>query len=162
VSKQYEGQSSLFFASINFNAVSPLDSWSSNQIFEVKSIDAATPLTTQCSSGYEPDPNNPNVCVKICPTGFTPFGSLCVQKCVLPYTETGVPNECKPDAIAPRFVSPTPNGIAPTTIVDSKSSQPSTAVQGERSFDYVTLIIFAILYLAVFLLILGLRAKWTK
>jgi len=161
-SQQYEGQSTLFFASINFNAVSPLDSWSANQIFEVRSIDASTPSVSKCTSGFEPDPNNPNVCVKICPTGFVPFGQLCVQKCVGPYVETGVPNECKPDAIVPKYVSPTAFGSAPTSIITPKLTNPSQAVQGERPFEFLPLIIYGLIYAVIFVLILGIRANWHK
>ena len=162
VTQQYEGQSTLFFASINFNAVSPLDSWSSNQIFEVRSIDAATPKSSTCAAGFEPDPNNPNVCVKICPNGFAPFGQLCVQKCVQPYVETGVPNECQSDSLMPRFVSPTASGAPPVTIINEKMSGPSTQVQGERQFDFMPIIIFGIIYAALMLLVIGIRANWRR
>ena len=74
-----------------------------------------TPLGT-CQPGFEPDPNNPTLCVKKCPAGYKPFGSLCVQNCLPPYTETGVPNECVPDSQPARMVSPTTNGTLPQNV----------------------------------------------
>lgn len=111
-----QGQSSLFFASINFTVVSLLDTWSGlNATLNINSIESTTLATTKCSAsdGFEVDPNNPNGCVKICPVGYKAYGNLCVLNCPRPYIETGVPNECQPDVQMARTINPTIGGINP-------------------------------------------------
>jgi hypothetical protein len=147
----YNGQSTLFFASINFNGVSSLDSWSANQLLEVTSIDATVLSTSTCQPGFEPDPNNPTMCVKVCPKGFTPYGSLCVQTCPLPYTETGIANECVPDFISARLVSPTANGLAPETLdlkLGPNIGVVTTSISWTNVLSLTTIILLVILVLA--------------
>lgn len=109
-----DGASSMFFASINFSAVSPLDNWSaSNSTAKITSIDATVQPPGTCSDGFEPDPDNPLMCIKKCPQGYTPFGALCAQLCPAPFQETGLPNECVPDSRQARVVSPTVQGQTP-------------------------------------------------
>ena len=111
-----QGQSSLFFASINFTVVSLLDTWSGmNSTLNINSIESTTLTATKCNKedGFEVDPNNPNGCVKICPAGYKAFGNLCVLNCPRPYIETGVPNECQPDVQMARTINPTIGGINP-------------------------------------------------
>ena len=151
----YEGQSTLYFASINFNALSTMDSWSPNVLTNVTSIEAAMPASSKCGPGFEGDPSNPALCVKVCPQGFTPFGTLCVQTCPGPYTETGVPNECQPDFITARTVEPTAHGQAPTT-VPLKVVQSGTP---SRSINWVSLISILIITSIFMLLIIGFLVK---
>lgn len=147
-----QGQSNLFFASINFTVVTLLDTWSGlNSSFKVTSIDSATPERTLCNAadGFEVDPLNPNACVKICPSGFKAFGDLCVQNCPLPFNETGVPNECQPDARAARTVSPTINGVTPLTgsVVSNITKNATT----ESTLSITNIIYYVFLSLILFL-----------
>ena len=153
----YEGQSSLFFSSINFNAVSSLDSWNvnSNQLLKISSIAAATPSSADCKDGFQPDPNNPLMCVKVCPRGFTPFGSLCVQTCPAPYSETGVPNECLSDSRNARTVSPTAYGAASTTAVPKiTNSGPAP-----NSLNWPSIAVVGIISTTLILLLIGIITK---
>jgi hypothetical protein len=160
-----EGTSSLYFASINFNVVSFLDAWNAstnalNTTYEVTSIDATVSPTGICGPGYEPDPQNPNVCIKTCPDGYSPFGTLCVQTCPGPYRETGVPNECVPDSRNAKLVSPTANGGAPP--VTKEQTGPVSGIPGD-GLNWGLLLTYTFLLLLVFLLFGGLlKLMWRK
>jgi hypothetical protein len=159
------GTSSLFFASINFNVVSFLDAWNAssnalNSAYEVTSIDATVSPTGICGPGFEPDPQNPNVCIKTCPDGYSPFGTLCVQTCPGPYRETGVPNECVPDSRNAKLVSPTANGGAPP--VTKEQTGPVSGIPGD-GLNWGLLLTYTFLMLLVFLLFGGLlKLMWKK
>lgn len=158
-----QGASSLFFASINFGAVSLLDAWDaeSNVAYQVTSIAATQAITgPNCGPGFEPDPNNPNSCVKKCPQGFKAFGSFCVQNCPPPFTETSVPNECVPDSRAAKVASPTAVGAnvvpSPAGTYGQNAPGPSslngvtTYGATNRSLDYsylITYVLFAVIAL---------------
>jgi hypothetical protein len=152
----YQGQSSLFFASINFNAISSLDGWNSNQNtnFQVKSIDAIVPVSNICADGFEPSPANPSVCVKKCPSGFTPFGNLCVQVCPRPFSETGVPNECQPDTRAAKFTSGTSLGASPTTTAPYGAAGSDGGTNAPGTFFQIQWPIQSIIFSVMVLLII--------
>lgn len=150
VAQQYTGQSTMFFASINFNAASVLDAWNanSNALSRITSIDAVVPSAAVCTSGYEPDPNNPTMCVKVCPVGFKPFGSLCVQACQSPYTETGIANECVPDSLPARMIAATASGKATITPVLQEGPQNATIQdRGVSTANIITVIACSFLVL---------------
>jgi hypothetical protein len=156
-SGQPDGQSSLFFASINFSAISPLDAWNSgeNNLFRVSDIAATTLLPGTCDKalGFEPDPNNPTNCVKTCPDGFTPFGTLCVQSCPGPYSETGVPNECQPDSYVPRTTTPSASGLVPFTEPPKEGPQRG---QQSAAINWTSFASISILVIICVLVLLGL------
>jgi hypothetical protein len=106
-------RSSLFFASLTFAGITSIDSWNTNSTAEVTTISAVLPPSTKCADGYEPDPFNPAICIKKCPTNFDPFGTLCVQRCPAPYSTTGVANECQPDSMVPNVTVATARGENP-------------------------------------------------
>ena len=145
--------SSMFFASLNFNAITFLDSWNANTNVSsyVSSIDAIVVNSKTCGPGLEPDPTNPATCVTKCPNGFVPFGSLCVQACPGPFKETSLPNECVPDSQTARLVTPTARGAAPS-ILDFKSGPPvgltqqsSTTVTQIVSASFIAVLVCAVL-----------------
>jgi hypothetical protein len=158
VQQTYEGASSLFFASINFNAVSFLDSWNAssgvvNVSQEITSIDATTMPPGTCGEGFEPDPNNPNMCVKVCPTGYSPFGTLCVQTCNPPFLETAIPNQCVPDSLPAKTISPTASGLPPETLPLQQG--PPKGQVGE-SVSWVSLLSVSLISILVIMVLLGL------
>ena len=146
--QQYSGQSTVFFTSINFNAASVLDTWNASQNAQsrVASIDAVVPSSATCSTGFEPDPNNPTMCVKVCPVGFKPFGSLCVQNCPSPYTETGIANECVPDSQNARFVAATASGKAIITPVFQEGPKTGIQPRGVNIANVMVILFMIILF----------------
>jgi hypothetical protein len=108
-------RSSLFFASLTFTGITSIDSWNQNSTLQVTALEAVLPPITKCTEGYEPDPNNPAVCVKKCPANFETYGTLCVQICPAPFSATGIVNECQPDSKMPNVTVPTARGAAPPT-----------------------------------------------
>lgn len=104
--------SSAYFASTNFSVVALVDSFrgptGSNVTFKaVVATSGVQPMDgSSCKDGFVTDPQNPSMCIKNCPTGFKPFGNVCVQTCPSPFTETGVANECKPDTKTARTTLP--------------------------------------------------------
>jgi len=176
VTQVYEGQSSLYFASINFNAISILDSFNTNTNVAnyIQSIQASVQQSGVCADGYEPSPSNPNVCLKKCPTGFTPYNNLCVQACPLPFTETGLSNECKPDTMPATLIQPTNTnpGTAQTigpsfrngkpvhvlpTLGSQSGSLGSSALgpSNTNSLNYTLTIVYVVLICLVFFLLAG-------
>jgi len=119
------GKSYLYFATINFNAITLLDEFDTldNANYYIKEIQSNSTQSGVCAPGYEPNPNIPTECLKICPAGFSTFGTLCVLKCPGPYQETGQPNECKPDSRTANFVFPSSNGNNLTSIEPSFGSK---------------------------------------
>lgn len=160
--QQYEGASTLFFASINFGVVSPVDAWNTgmNVSRKVSSMDIAVASQQKgvCATGYEPDPTNPNMCVKKCPQGYTAYGTLCVQTCPAPYTETSTPNECAPDSRPARTVSPTVQGAPPY------SSAPKTGpTSGSiKSMNYTETAVISSVVLLCLLLVVGILIQFRK
>lgn len=153
-----QGASSMFFASINFGAVSLLDAWDANinTAYQVTSMAATQAVTgPNCGPGFEPDPNNPTGCVKKCPQGFKAFGSFCVQNCPAPFTETSVPNECVPDSRPAKVASPAVSGPAnvpgPTGTYGQNVPGPSslngvtTYGASNRSLDWPYILTYTIL-----------------
>jgi hypothetical protein len=112
-------RSSLFFASLTFAGITSIDSWNTNSTLEVTALSAVLPPTTTCTDGYEPDPNNPAVCIKKCPANFETYGTLCVQICPAPFSATGIVNECQPDSKMPNVTVPLARG-APPPVSDLK------------------------------------------
>ena len=168
----YQGQSSLYFASINFNAISVLDAFDTldNTTNLIQSIEASVQQTGVCAPGYEPNPANPLVCVKKCPTGFTAYGTLCVLDCPRPYLETGLPNECVPDSRNARTSVPTQVGNAPQTTIEPilgpngiQKNIYGAAYGGEQtttdSFNKTTALILVVLASMIVLFFTGLFIK---
>ncbi len=150
----YLGASTVFFASINFSAISPLDSWNtgSNTLHKITTIDSAILGSSVCGPGFEQDPDDPIACVKKCPAGYTAFGTLCVQSCPGPYTETGVPNECKPDSFAPRTTAPGGNS---NTFTQGPKESPTQITKVENSINWTSFASISALILLLVLVILG-------
>jgi hypothetical protein len=162
ISGDFEGASTVFFASINFSAVSPVDAWNTGQniFYKITTIDSSVLLDGVCQPGFEPDPNEPTVCVKKCPNGYTPFGTLCVQACPGPYMETGVPNECKPDSFAPRTSAPI--GAGSPLYTQAPKESPTQIMRSEQSVNWTSFAsITFLVFLAVFV-ILGFAVRGRK
>jgi hypothetical protein len=156
----FEGASSMYFLSINFNVATLLDAFdaNTNTAYKIVSMDSSVSQTGICGPDYEPNPENPNLCVKKCPTGFTAFGTLCVQTCPAPYLETGLPNECVPDSVAAKLVTPTANGGSPTTVapvLQPGASKLGGTQQPVTSLNWVNVMVISILSAILGLLFIG-------
>jgi hypothetical protein len=96
----------MWFASTNFTVVAFVDAWtvSSNRI---NSIDVLSGnITGTCPAGFENSLEEPNVCYKICPTGYEGVGSICVQKCPPNFSTGSYLNQCIPSKYTPRAAPP--------------------------------------------------------
>jgi hypothetical protein len=86
------------------------------------------------------------MCVKVCPVGFKPFGSLCVQNCPSPYTETGIANECVPDSQNARFVAATASGKAIITPVFQEGPKTGIQPRGVNIANVMVILFMIILF----------------
>jgi hypothetical protein len=155
VSGNFEGASTVYFASINFSAISPLDSWNtkSNNLYKITSIDSAKLGSGACLPGFEQDPDDPLKCVKKCPPGYTAFGTVCAQSCPGPYTETGVPNECKPDSFVPRTTAPGSTGN--NMFTQGPKESPIQVIEVQNGINWTSLASISFIVILLVMVFLG-------